>query len=146
MYTWAKNQEILIMAAIDKVFVTTCWEQMFPSVSVRTLPRVGNDHTPLVFDSGAFTTPKVKQFRFEKWWLNIDDFHPLVVRTWNRPCNYTKSIDVWQYKIRNLRKTIQGWAINRESEQDKLKKQLIAKYYVLDILSETQILSPRAKG
>jgi hypothetical protein len=77
--------------------------------------------------------------------LNIDDFHQLVANTWNKPCNYTRAIDVWQYKIRNLRKTIKGWAINRESEQNKLKKQLIAEYDVLDILSETQILSPGAK-
>jgi hypothetical protein len=71
MFTWANNQENFIMAAIDKVFITTCWEQMFPLVSVRTLPRVGSDHTPLVFDSGAFSAPKVKQFRFDKWWLNV---------------------------------------------------------------------------
>jgi hypothetical protein len=45
-----------------------------------------------------------------------------------------------------LRKTIKGWAINRESEQNKLKKQLIAEYDALDILSETQPLSPGAKA
>jgi hypothetical protein len=133
------------MAAIDKVFVTTYWEQLFPAVSVRALPRVRSDHTPLVFDLGAFISPKVKQFRFEKWWLNIDDFHQLVTSTWNKPCNYTRAIVVWQYKIRNLRKIIKGWAINRESERNKMKKQLIAEYDVLDIMSETQILSPRAK-
>jgi hypothetical protein len=133
------------MAAIDKVFVTTCWEQLFPAVSVRTLPRVGSDHTPLVVDSGAFIAPKLKQFRFEKWWLNIDDFHQVVTSTWNKPCRFTRALDVWQYKIRNLRKVIKGWAINRESEQNRIKKQLIAEYDVLDIMSETQILSPGAK-
>jgi hypothetical protein len=133
------------MAAIDKVFVSTCWEQLFPSVSVRTLPHIGSDHTPLVFDSGAFVAPPVKQFRFEKWWLNIEDFKPLVIRTWNMPCNATKSVDIWQHKIRMLRKTIKGWAINREFEQNKMKKQLIAEYDALDILSETHNLSPGAK-
>jgi hypothetical protein len=145
LYTWANNQENLIMAAIDKVFVTTCWEQLFPAVSVRTLPRVGSDHTPLVFDSGAFIAPKLKQFRFEKWWLNIDGFHQVVTSTWNKPCRFTRALDIWQYKIRNLRKIIKGWAINREAEQNRIKKQLIAEYDVLDIMSETQILSPGAK-
>jgi hypothetical protein len=125
MFTWANNQENLVMAAIDKVFVTTCWEQMFPSVSVRTMPRVGSDHTPLVVDSGAFTAPLVKQFRFEKWWLNVEGFHQLVAKTWNSPCHCSKSIDVWQYKIRLLRKTIKGWAINMESEQNKRKNSLL---------------------
>jgi hypothetical protein len=67
------------------------------------LPRVGSDHTPLVFDSGAFYAPKVKQFRFEKWWLNVEGFQQLVAKTWNMPCKILKSIDVWQYKIRSLR-------------------------------------------
>jgi mannosylglycoprotein endo-beta-mannosidase len=127
------------------VFVTTFWENMFTSVSVRTLPRVGSDHTPLLFDTGAFVAPVVKQFRFEKWWLQIEGFKELVYKTWHLPCNARKSIDIWQFKIRNLRKTIKGWAINIESQQNKHKKQLIAEYDMLDILSETQPLSPGAK-
>jgi hypothetical protein len=109
------------------------------------MPRVGSDHTLLIFDFGAFTAPLVKQFRFEKWWLNVEGFQQLVVKTWNSPCHCQKSIDVWQYKIRLLRKIIKGWAINIETEQNKRKKQLIAEYDVLDILSETQPLSPGAK-
>jgi hypothetical protein len=46
LYTWGNNQDNLVMAALDRVFVTTCWENMFPSVSVRTLPRVGIVITP----------------------------------------------------------------------------------------------------
>jgi hypothetical protein len=79
---------------------------MFPSVSVKTLPRVGSDHTPLLFDTGAFTAPAVKQFRFKKWWLQVEGFKELVIKTWNLPCNARKSIDIWQFKIRNLRKII----------------------------------------
>jgi hypothetical protein len=120
------------MAALDRVFVTTCWEKMFPSVSVKTLPRVGSDHTPLLSDTGAFTAPAVKQFMFEKWWLQVEGFKELVSKTWNLPCNARKSIDIWQFKIRNLRKTIKGCAINVESQQNKHKKQLIAEYDMLD--------------
>jgi mannosylglycoprotein endo-beta-mannosidase len=145
LYTWGNNQDNMIMAALDRVFVTTCWEKMFPSVSVRNLPRVGSDHTPLLFDTGAFTAPAVKPFRFEKWWLQVEGFKYLVYKTWHLPCNARKSIDIWQFKIRNLRKTLKDWAINIESQQNKRKKQLIAKYDILDILSETQPLSPGAK-
>jgi mannosylglycoprotein endo-beta-mannosidase len=145
LYTWGNNQDNLIMAALDRVFVTTCWEKMFPSVSVKTLPRIGSDHTPLLFDTGAFTAPVEKQFRFEKWWLHVEGFKDLVYKTWHLPCNVRKSIDIWQFKIRNLRKTLKGWAINIESQQNKLKKQLIAEYDILDVLSETQPLSPGAK-
>jgi endonuclease/exonuclease/phosphatase family metal-dependent hydrolase len=79
LYTWANNHENnLVMAAIDKVFVTTCWENMLPIVVVQAFPRIGSDHTPLVFDSGSFTAPTVKLFRFEKWWLQVDGFKNFV--------------------------------------------------------------------
>jgi hypothetical protein len=81
MYTWANNQDNLVMAALDRVFVTTCGESMFSSVLVKTLPRVGSDHTPMLFDSRAFTSPKVKKFRFKKWWLQVEGFKELVIKT-----------------------------------------------------------------
>jgi endonuclease/exonuclease/phosphatase family metal-dependent hydrolase len=55
-FTWTNNQENLTMAAIDRVFMTTCWENMFRVVSLWTFARVGSDHTLLVFDIGAFPT------------------------------------------------------------------------------------------
>jgi hypothetical protein len=55
-FTWANNQDNLIMVAIDRIFMTICWENMFPVVSLRALARVRSDHTPQVFDIGAFST------------------------------------------------------------------------------------------
>jgi endonuclease/exonuclease/phosphatase family metal-dependent hydrolase len=71
-FTWANNQGNLVMANIDKVFTSTYWESIFPSVQLKALPRVGSDHTPLVFDIRAIQPPKNKQFRFEKWWLEVE--------------------------------------------------------------------------
>lgn len=60
---------------------------MFPAVQLKALPRVGSDHTPLVLDTGALQPPKDKQFRFEKWWLEVDSFEELVKKNWNAPCS-----------------------------------------------------------
>ena len=68
-FTWANNQDNLVMATLDRVFITTCWDNLFPASLVKALPRLGSDHTPLVVDTWALPIPKVKQFRFEKWWL-----------------------------------------------------------------------------
>jgi hypothetical protein len=65
------------------VFITTCWKNILPLVSLKTLSRVGSGQTPLVFDTGATTTPTIKQFHFEKGWLQVDGFKHLVPRTWN---------------------------------------------------------------
>jgi predicted ribosome-associated RNA-binding protein Tma20 len=66
-FTWANNEDNLIMALLDRVLISVCWENLFPACSVRTLPRVESDYSPLVVDSGALKILTTKQFRFEKW-------------------------------------------------------------------------------
>jgi hypothetical protein len=125
------------MALLDRVFVSICWEKMFPACSVITKARLGSDHTPLVLDTGAFKDPSNKQFHFKKWWLQVDGFDQMVMETWSAPCNCVKAIDRWQFKIRNLRKKLKGWNANLESDQRKKKQHLVAEYDMLDITSES---------
>ena len=94
LYTWSDNQAIAVMATLDRILVSPCWEQMYPASQVRTLARVGSDHTPLVLDTGALVIPKVKQYRFEKWWLQVDGFREVVQKAWNVPCHSTNPPDV----------------------------------------------------
>lgn len=133
------------MAALDKVFVSTCWEARFPSSFLSALARIGSDHTPLLLDCGDSGPHTTKIFRFEKWWLEIEGCIDLIIHNWNQPCPCHKAIDVWQFKIRRLRKFLKGWSINIEAEQKKHKKTLIAEYDCLDILSESQALLPEEK-
>jgi uncharacterized protein YfkK (UPF0435 family) len=133
------------MALLDRVFVSTYWEKMFPACSVIAKARLGSDHTPLIVDTGSFKAPSNKQFRFEKWWLQIDGFDQMVEKIWSAPCNYVKTIDRWQFKIRNLRKKLKGWNSNLESDQKK-KQHLVPEYDILDIISESQTLSPISKS
>lgn len=49
-------------------------------------------------------------------------------------------MDIWQFKIRRLRKLLKDWSMNIEAAQKKHKKSLIAEYDCLDILSESQPL------
>ena len=51
-FTWTNNQANRIMAKIDRVFVSTSWENTFPLVRVKALDRLPSDHNPLVLDSG----------------------------------------------------------------------------------------------
>ncbi|XP_047071299.1 uncharacterized protein LOC124680262 [Lolium rigidum] len=144
-FSWANNQDNLVMALLDRVFVTTCWDSLFPASSLASKARVGSDHTPLVVDTGPLKIPCTKQFRFEKWWLNIEGFDQMVAKFWQAPCHLQKSIDRWNFKIRNTRKDLKGWAANIESAQRKNKQSLVAEYDLLDIIAETQSLSPVSK-
>lgn len=143
-FTWSNNQEEPAMAAIDKIFVSTCWEAHYHNSHLSTLARIGSDHTPLILDCGGLV-PHKKIFRFEKWWLKIEGCITLINNNWNLPCPCLKPIDIWQFKIRRLRKFLKGWSINIEAAKKIHKKNLIAEYDCLDILSETQPLLPEEK-
>ena len=77
-FTWTNGQDQPIMAAIDKIFCSTNFENNFPLASVQAVSRAGSDHVPLVIDLGLVPIRKPGLFRFEKWCLDRADFHDLV--------------------------------------------------------------------
>ena len=79
-FTWANNQENNIMTTIDRIFCTTELEAIFPLCTSQALPRTGSDHTPLLWDSGVDTVPRVSSFKFEKWWLLIDNLESWLLK------------------------------------------------------------------
>lgn len=110
-YTWANNQDNLIVATLDKIFVTTHWESKSPRSLVEALPKYGSDHTPLLLDSGENVRRPEKVFKFEKWWLYEEAFANVVQQAWNAPCGTTDPMDIWQTKLRLVRKKVKGWDI-----------------------------------
>jgi hypothetical protein len=42
--------------------------------------------------------------RFEKWWLEQLDFKSVVTKVWSTNCAFEDDLDIWQFKIRLLRK------------------------------------------
>lgn len=121
-FTLANNLDNLVVANIDRVFISTCWEALFPVVQLKMLPRVGSDHTPLVVNTGAIQSPKVKQFRFGKWWLEVAGFKDLVHATWNSHCPSKDPMEKWHFKVRNLRRKLRGWNSNLEASKNKHKQ------------------------
>lgn len=93
-FTWTNNQERPILAAIDKIFCTTNFEQKFPLAYVTTSSRAGSDHVPLILNLGSEGRKKPSIFRFEKWWLEQPDFRELIYKLWDTPCAFTDPMDV----------------------------------------------------
>jgi len=77
-------------------------------VYVTAKARAGSDHVPLVLNFGIQEARKPSLFRFEKWWLEQPDFKQLVTNVCNTSCALKSAIDVWQFKIRLLRKKVKG--------------------------------------
>jgi mannosylglycoprotein endo-beta-mannosidase len=127
-FTWRNNQENLIMSNIDRVFCNVEVDQIFPLASIRALPRLGSDHTPILWESGCGITPKSAIYHFEKWWLMRDEFKQLAIQNWTKPVRGKNPMDIWQEKIRRFRTWSKGWSKNIEAELRNLKKGLMEEY------------------
>jgi len=80
-------------------------------------------------------------FRFEKWWLHKESFAKVVEKVWAQPCQATNSLDVWQVRIRTLRRFARGWAANEVASMNKEKVVLALEYNDLEKEMESRILS-----
>jgi hypothetical protein len=62
-------------------------------------------------------------------------------QAWDIKCHEEDPVQIWQCKIRNLRRKIKGWNKNREAEIKRDKKELISEGDKLDLLAEGRPLS-----
>ena len=124
------------MSRIDKIFCTTSFDSLFPLARARALPRLGSDHTPLLWDSGCVQIPKKGSFKFEKWWSTKPDFRDLVSKAWALDKRARNAVDVWQNKLRYFRRPAKGL----DAEIRRNKKALMEEYDNLDVKAEDQNL------
>ena len=141
-YIWANRRENPTYQKLDRVLATTEWEQKFPLVSVQALTRAGSDHTPLLVDSGVQAhLGNTARFSFELSWLRMEGFYEMVAAEW---ANYVKGdspIEIWQNKIRHLRRYLKDWAKNQSGKYKKEKERLLQIIDDLDIKAESTPLS-----
>jgi hypothetical protein len=135
-YTWSNNQEKPIIARLDRVLASVEWELKYPLSKVMLLPKGCSDHNPLKIGFGNKSQYKESIFRFEKWWIEMEEFEGVVKKAWSLDCHMNNPVDIWQCKIRNLRKKIKGWSRNRETELRKSKNKLVEELDQLDELAE----------
>ena len=70
------------MSNLDRVLVSTDWEEKFPLTTLTSLVRVGSDHKPLLLDTGDRHQNRTRQFFFEKQWCLEDKFLEMVESKW----------------------------------------------------------------
>jgi hypothetical protein len=73
------------MSNIDRVFCNVEVDQIFSLASIRALPRLGNDHIPILWESRCGAAPRSAIYRFEKWWLMRDEFKQLAIQNLMKP-------------------------------------------------------------
>jgi hypothetical protein len=114
-------------------------------VRVTALPKGINDHTPQLIDTGNNQTFGKKKFIFEKWWLERIDFRDVVVNAWGTTYSSSDPMEIWQTKIRALRKMVRGWANNVVAKLNRHKNEVAIEYNWLDVESKHRQLHDQEK-
>ena len=137
-YTWANRRETQTFEKLDRILVTVEWEQKFPLATVQALTREESDHTPLFLDSGVQAhLGNTSRFSFELSWLRQEGFFDMIAAEWRSINRGSTPIEVWQNKIRHVRRFLKGWAKNQSGKYKKEKERLLKIIDELDIKSES---------
>jgi exonuclease III len=103
-YTWANNMTVPIFEKLDRILMTSEWEEKSPLSMVQALPRGISDHTPCLLKSGGNTLRAIKpQFKFETGWLLRDGFIDMIRDIWSNNSSGNTPMERWQSKIRRVR-------------------------------------------
>lgn len=137
-YTWAEYGDDPTLEKVDRVLVSTEWEEKFPLSTVEARDRSVSDHSPLVLSTGSSTHGNVSPlFKLERGWFLRDGFFAMVANIWQCEVAGNTSMEIWQNKICALRKYLRGWAKNTAGHYKKEKKKLISLIDSLDKKAET---------
>jgi hypothetical protein len=66
MFTWSNKQSHPVMVTLDRVLMTTEWEEKHPLCFAWSKPMVSSDHCPIFLDTSESCRNKPRNFYFEK--------------------------------------------------------------------------------
>lgn len=83
-YTCANNLSNPTFEKLDRILMSTEWEQKYSLSSVQTLNHDISDHTPLLLNTkDKQTSCNHQTFKFELGWLLRDGFLDMIKEIWS---------------------------------------------------------------
>ncbi|XP_019241256.1 PREDICTED: uncharacterized protein LOC109221250 [Nicotiana attenuata] len=83
-FTWwnGRPNEKCIFKRLDKILVNMPFQNLFPTIEVEHLIRVGSDHAPFLMSCGEEAMKFVKPFKFLNFWTKHESFLEVVKQNW----------------------------------------------------------------
>ncbi|KAK1300587.1 hypothetical protein QJS10_CPB13g01304 [Acorus calamus] len=134
-FTWSNLREIPACARLDRVLINTDWEEAFNSCSLRGLPRLCSDHSPLVLEAGI-PAHSARHFKFENWWLQVEGFRDVAVSCWARPVPELKGAKKMGFKLKRLKGIIKQWSAEQRRKLQSKKEVIARELKVIEGLEE----------
>jgi hypothetical protein len=74
MYTWSNKQRNPTLERLVRMLVTRTRENLFPLGMVHKIARNKYDHNPLILKLNNGHVNPLRDFRYELYWKNEEDF------------------------------------------------------------------------
>jgi hypothetical protein len=137
-FTCVNNLASQTYEKLDRILITTEWEEKFPLSTVRALTREIFDHTPLLLNTGDPTNAHTHHtFKFELGWLLRDGFIDMIRDLWSSTTYGQTPMERWQRKIRRVQQYLRGWMKNVSVQYKKEKKEILNTLDSLDKKAES---------
>jgi hypothetical protein len=108
LYSWCNGVANPSMSRIDRVLVSTEWEEHYPDVVQKLMPKPISDHNPLLLEAGGMARGK-SSFKFENMWLKVPDFVDKVQEWWSGYSYDGTSSFVLAQKLKALKGDLKEW-------------------------------------
>lgn len=83
-FTWSNMQPNPLLQKLDWVFTSNSWNLNYPNTTAKGLEMTPSDHSPCIVSiSTKILRPKI--FRFENYWLQLQDFQEILSQAWLPP-------------------------------------------------------------
>ncbi|XP_077249317.1 uncharacterized protein LOC143888801 [Tasmannia lanceolata] len=107
-FTWTNNQENLIMSRLDRILISMEWEEAFPLIYQRALPKPTSDHNPILLELSNFLEGP-RPFKFNLALCETPKFVDHIKLWWNE-----EYFEGWKgfilfMKLKHIKMRIKEW-------------------------------------
>ncbi|OAY76047.1 hypothetical protein ACMD2_25385 [Ananas comosus] len=113
-FTWTNGRGVPTLERLDRAFISTNWLLAFPRSTLRALPRLRSDHTPLVLTAFTFI-PSANLFRFESFWLRHPAVFDVVSTAWNSTTSGLAPVNQFASKLKSVQTALRNWSVGLSS-------------------------------
>ncbi len=144
-FTWSNNRTDVSMSRIDRFLYSTDWEDHFPAIHQKRLPRLLSNHYLIMLECGDFSRGK-RPFCFENMWLKSDGFVDQVKGWWESYHFEGTPSFILARKLRALKLDLKKWNVEVFGNVQNRRRQAMSELNVLDGEAELRPLSSEERA
>lgn len=116
-YTWSNKRREPTLVKLDRVLVNAEWNLGFFQTVATAIMAATSDHALFIVEFSKDTT-RSNFFRFENFWLDIEEVRGVISEGWTRGTRaFAVTTSLISIKMRRIRAAIRKWGRSRGSVQ-----------------------------